>query len=81
MPRLRETESQRRAKRFNKHYRVGKSILNLQELQIASALGVSDSTLRKYKQNPDMIKIGKLVRLSNVFEWTDEQLLDILRGK
>lgn len=81
MPRLRKTDAQRRADRFDEHYRVGKARLKLHEPQIASALGMGESTLRKYKQNPDMFQMGQLVRLGRVFEWTDEQFLDIIREK
>ena len=81
MPRLRKTDAQRRADRFDEHDRVGKARLKLQEPEIASALGMAASTLRKYKQNPDMFQMGQLVRLGRVFEWTDEQFLDIIRAK
>lgn len=79
MPRLKKTDSQKRAERFDEHYRVGKARMKLQEPEIASALGMAASTLRKYKQNPDKFQIGHLIRLGCVFDWTDEPFLDIIR--
>lgn len=77
MPRLRKTDAQRRAERFAEHYRVGKARLELYESDIASALGIGEATLYRYKRNPDLFSIGQIVRLMSVFDWTDEQFLDI----
>lgn len=78
MPRLRKTEAQRRAERFGEHYRVGKARLQLQEPQIAEAVGLGVSTLRKYKRDPDLFSMGQLVRLGDVLGWSSEDYVDIL---
>lgn len=80
MPRLKKTDAQRRAERFSEHYRVGKARLKLQEPDIAAALGMGESTLRKYKRGPDAFSLGQLVRLGGVFGWTEEEYMDIIRG-
>ncbi|NCE63687.1 hypothetical protein D1159_03615 [Pseudoflavonifractor sp. 524-17] len=68
MPRSKKTDAQRRAERFNEHYRVGKARLQLHEPEIAATLGMGESTLRKYKRRPDMFSLGQLVRLGRVFD-------------
>lgn len=81
MPRLKKTDAQRRAERFDKHYRAGKAKLRLNEPEIAAALGMGESTLRKHKREPDTFSLGQIVRLCRVFEWSDEEFLDIIRTK
>lgn len=80
MPRLKKTDAQRRAERFGEHYRVGKARLQLQEPDIAAALGMGESTLRKYKRSPDTFSLGQIVRLGSVFGWTEAEYMDIIRG-
>lgn len=81
MPRLKKTDAQRRAERFDEHYRVGKARLKLHEPEIAAALGVSEATLYRYKRSPDMFSMGQIVRLGRVFGWSDEEYLDIIRAQ
>lgn len=81
MPRLKKTEAQRRAERFDDHYRTSKAHLKLQEPAIAAALGLGVSTLRKYKRDPDLFSVGQIVRLGGVFGWSDEDFLDIIRAQ
>lgn len=78
MPRLKKTEAQRRAERFDEHYRVGKARLKLHEPEIAAALGVSEATLYRYKRSPGKL-FDLFVRLGDVFGWSDEDYLDIIR--
>lgn len=77
MPRLKKTDKQRRAERFSEHYRVGKARLRLRDPEIAAALGVAESTLYRYKKEPDKLPLGKLVRLKHVLGWSDREYLDI----
>lgn len=84
MARLKKTETQRRAERFDEHYRVGKARLKLQEPNIAAALGIGESTLRKYKRNPmsnTSFSFGQVVRLGDILGWSDEDFLDIIRAQ
>lgn len=81
MPRLKKTDAQRRAERFDEHYRIGKARLRLQEPDIAAALGVSERTLRNYKTRPDSVPFGKLVRLGHLFGWTDAEYMEIIEGR
>lgn len=81
MPRLKKTEAQRRAERFDDYYRTSKAHLKLKEPDIAAALGIGVSTLRKYKREPDMFSIGQIVRLGRVLEWSDMEYLDIIGSK
>lgn len=80
MPRLKKTEAQRRAERFDEHYRVGKARLKLNEPDIAAALGVSEATLYRYKRSPGKL-FDLFVRLGDVFGWSDEDYLDIIRAQ
>lgn len=77
MPRLKKSEAQRRAERFDDHYRTSKAHLKLKEPQIADALGLGVSTLRKYKRNPDLFSMGQLVTMGRIFEWPGDTYLDI----
>lgn len=84
MPRLKKTEAQRRAERFDDHYRTSKAHLKRKESDIAAALGIGVSTLRKYRRNPMGKKsfgIWHFLRLRDVLEWSDEDLLDIFGVK
>lgn len=80
MPRLKKTAAQRRAERFDEHYRVGKARLKLHEPEIAAALGVSEATLYRYKRSPEKL-FDLFVRLGDVFGWSDEDYLDIIRAR
>lgn len=81
MPRMKKTEAQRRAERFDDHYRTSKAHLKLKEPDIAAALGIGESTLRKYKHDPYLFSLGQIVRLRSIFEWPDEVILDIFQAK
>lgn len=81
MPRLKKTEAQRRAERFDDYYRTSKAHLKLKEPDIAAALGIGESTLRKYKREPDMFSLGQIVRLGHVLEWPDEAYLNIINAE
>ncbi len=81
MPRLKKTEAQRRAERFDEHYRVSKARLKLHEPEIAAAIGVGRTTLYRCKQNPDTLTLGQFMRLGRVFGWSDEDYLDIIRAQ
>lgn len=82
MPRLRKTESQRRAERFSELYRVGKARLRLTEDQISAAIGLCRPTLSKRLENPDkFLRLGDLVDLGKLFDWTDEDFLAIIRAE
>lgn len=81
MPRLKKTDAQRRAERFDEHYRVGKARLQLRDPDIAAALGVSERTLHNYKTRPDGVPFGKLVRLGNLFGWTEAEYMEIIEGR
>lgn len=80
MPRLKKTDAQRRAERFGEHYRVGKARLKLQEPDIAAALGMGKTTLLMHRRNPETFSLGQLVRLGDVFGWTEGEYMDIIRG-
>lgn len=81
MPRLKKTDAQRRAERFGEHYRVGKARLQLQESDIATAVGMAGATLRKYKRSPDMFSLGQLVRLGHMFGWSETEYMEIIEGR
>lgn len=81
MPRLKKTDAQRRAERFDEHYRVCKARLRLRDPDIAAAIGMGESTLRKYKRAPDMFSLGQLVRLGHIFGWSAEEYTDIIGAK
>lgn len=79
MPRLRKTESQRRAERFGELYRVGKARLRLTEDQISASIGLCRPALNQRLTNPDKyLRLGDLVDLGELFGWTDEDFLSII---
>lgn len=81
MPRLRKTEAQRRAERFDEHYRTGKARLKLHDADIASALGLCETTLRKYRRIPDKFPLGALIRLGGILGWSDAEYMDIIGAR
>ena len=82
MPRPRKTEDQRRAERFRESYRTGKARIGFLEPQIAAALGIGESTMRKYKQNPcDQFSINQFAKLGELLGWSDDELLSIIRAE
>lgn len=48
---------------------------------VAKAVGVSKSTMTRWKANPDIIPLGHFKRLCRVRELSDEQIIKIIRGK
>lgn len=60
---------------------MGKARLQLQEPDIAAALGMGSSTLRKYKRNPDAFSMGQLVRLGCMFGWSEIEYMEIIEGR
>ena len=82
MPRPRKTEAQCRAEIFNKCYRIGKARIGFIEPQIAAAVGIGESTLRKYKRNPcDCFNINQMATLGTLLGWSDEDYLAIIHAK
>lgn len=81
MPRLRKTEEQKQAEAFHTCYRVGKARLRLHEPDVARILGISESTLALRKKSPDKFNIGEFRRMANLFEWTPDDILEIVGVK
>lgn len=81
MPRLKKTDAQRRAERFEEHYRVGKARLKLKDADIAAALGIGRTTLSARKHAPDTFSLGQIIRLGGVFGWTEAEYMEIIKGR
>lgn len=81
MPRLKKTEAQRRAERFSEHYHASKANFKLTEPQIAAALGICVTALRKYRRDPDKAPFGIVLRMGETLEWSDEVYQDIIRAQ
>lgn len=81
MPRLRKTEEQKQAEIFLTIYSVGKAKQHLHEPDVARSLDISESTLALRKKSPDKFKIGEFKRMAKLFEWTPEDILEIVGVK
>lgn len=85
MPRLRKTEALKQAEveqeAFLTCYRVGKARLRLHELDIARILDISESTLALRKKSPDKFSIGEFKKMVKLFEWTPDDILEIVGMK
>lgn len=81
MPRLRETEEQKQEEAFRARYRVGKARLCLREPDVARILGISESTLALRKRSPDKFNVGEFRRMAKLFEWTPDDILEIVGMK
>lgn len=79
MPRLRKTESQRRAERFRELYKDGKKSIGATEEQIGAILGVSRPTLKRKRDNPENFSLGEFITFCARFSWSDEEILSIVR--
>lgn len=80
MPRVRLTESQRRADRFRLLFRVGKAKLDYTDEQIGELMGVNRTAVIRYRKNPEAL-YGKLISLGKSMGWTDEEWLSIIHAK
>lgn len=79
MGRNKKTEAQRRSEQFGERYRMGKAKLALKEPQMAEIIGVSPSSLRKYRSQPGLFSVDQLVKIGKIMCWTDEDYLAIIR--
>lgn len=81
MPRLKKTDAQRRAERFEKLYQSGKASSGLTDAQCATIAGVCSKTLYNERKDPiGKITIGQLSQFGKVFGWSDEDILSIIRA-
>lgn len=82
MPRLRKTESQRRAERFGERYRIGKARIGATEEQIGEAIGLCRPALNRRLDDPEKyVKLGDLVKFGKIFGWSDEDFLAIIHAE
>lgn len=82
MPRLKKTESQRRSENFEELYRIGKARSGLTDAQCADIIGVCRKTLFAARKSPnDRVSIGQLARFGEVFGWSDEDYLKIIKAQ
>lgn len=78
MPRPKKTTADKRTEIFARNYRIGKARTGFQEPDVARALGVSESTLRRNKKSPGKFSVEQLATLGKVFEWSDEDCMAII---
>lgn len=79
MPRPKKTTADRRAEIFIRNYKIGKAKTGFQEPDVARALEISESTLRRNKKSPGKFSVDQIVTLGKVFDWSDEDFLAIIR--
>lgn len=66
---------------FAARYLEGKAEKNLNEEDIARALGYKDrQTLRAKRNDPTKFTIGELLKMADLFHWGMEDIVVILRG-
>lgn len=81
MPRLRKTESQRRAERFREAYRVGKARVGTTDEKVGDAVGLHRVTICRIVKDPDnFFRFGVLNTLQKNLGWTDDELLAIIHA-
>lgn len=79
MGRRRKTEAEKRDERFLVAYRIGKAKKGFDEEFICSALGVTKPTLHSRRMSPGKFKIEEFSMLGKLFDWTDEEMMSIIR--
>lgn len=79
MPRPKKTTADRRAEIFLRNYKIGKAKTGFQEPDVARALEISESTLRRNKKSPGKFSIDQIATIGKVFGWSDADYLAILR--
>lgn len=79
MPRPRKTDAQRRAEQFGERYRVGKARICATEEQIGQILGIKRPALLARRNDPGKLSVDQLATLGDVFGWSDEDFLAIIR--
>ena len=66
---------------FAARYLEGKAEKNLNEEDIARALGYKDrKTLRTKRNDPTTFTIGELLKMADLFHWGMDDIVSILRG-
>lgn len=79
MGRKRKTEAQRRLERFSELYRLGKSKIGFTECRISEILGITRQCFNARRAEPEKLKLGEFIKLSKIFDWSDEEILSIIR--
>lgn len=79
MGRRRKTKADRRAERFGELYRVGKARFQLTEDQVGDILGMKRPALLSRRKDPGKFSIEEFSILGDMFGWTGEDVMSILR--
>lgn len=79
MGRRRQTEAEKRDARFQNAYRTGKARTGFCEEFVAMSLGISKPTLLARRHSPDSFRVDEFSKLGKLFEWTDEEMMAIIR--
>lgn len=79
MGRRKKTEAEKREERFRVAFQHGKKKTGFNEEFICTTLGISQPTLRARKNFPEKLNLEEFSKLGVLFEWTDEEMMAIIR--
>lgn len=79
MPAKKKTREDRMRETFTVLYRIGKSRSGMTEEEVAGALGVTRSTLRRWRRNPNTFPFGNILKLCSLFYWDDGEITQLVR--
>lgn len=79
MGRRKKTEAEKREERFRTAFKLGKRKTGFNEEFICTALDITQPTLRARKNFPEKLNLEEFSKLGKLFEWTDEEMMSIIR--
>lgn len=77
MPAKKKTREDRMTDAFTQMYRIGKVRSGMTEGDVADALGITRPTLQKRRKNPSLFPFGDVLKLSAIFCWQQDEVMDI----
>lgn len=63
---------------FTVLYRTGKARSGMRDKDVAAALGLSAPSLTRRKKNPALFSLGEVLKLSVLFYWDGEEIMQII---
>ena len=63
--------------KFARMYRIGKARSGMTDEEVADALGIGRTVLWKRRKNPVLFPFGDILKLSAIFCWKQDEVMDI----
>lgn len=64
---------------FSQMYRIGKARSGMTDEEVADALGIGRKALWKRRKNPSLFPLGDVLKLSAIFCWQQDEVMDIFK--